>query len=69
MDLTLDTTYFLMLGGTLEIGTVEHPYLNKAVVTLHGDRYDTIHLPQVGTKMIAAMNSQRTRMNRPCVIR
>jgi hypothetical protein len=55
-DLTLDSTYIYVLGGLLEIGTPEDPFLNKATITLHGDRYETIHLPRSGAKMIGAMN-------------
>ena len=55
-DLTLDVWYFLMLGGSLEIGTEAEPFLQKATITLHGDRYTSIVLPDVGSKMLVAYN-------------
>lgn len=56
VDLTLDLSYFLMLGGSLEVGTEEDPFMQHATITLHGDRYKSIVLPDVGSKMLVAYN-------------
>eukprot|EP00039_Didymoeca_costata_P018192 m.332487 g.332487 ORF g.332487 m.332487 type:complete len:4620 (+) comp16956_c0_seq1:136-13995(+) len=52
-DLNLDATYIFVFGGTLEIGTEEEPFLNKATITLHGDRRKTPELPFIGSKVLA----------------
>ena len=38
-----------------QVGTASAPYLNRAVITLHGDRYKSIELPMVGAKCLAGM--------------
>ena len=53
-DLALDAWYILVEGGTFEIGSEEKPFLNKATITVHGDRYANIALPDVGAKCFAA---------------
>jgi hypothetical protein len=55
-DLTLDATYVWVHGGTLEIGTEAEPFVNKATVTLHGDRWKDIELPHIGAKVLAVMD-------------
>ena len=52
--LTLDATYILVEGGVLEVGTPDAPFTHPATITLHGDRYDTIALPDVGAKCLVA---------------
>ena len=55
-NLTLDVWYFLMLGGSLEVGTEAEPFEQFATITLHGDRYTNLVLPDVGSKMLVAYN-------------
>lgn len=45
-----------MAGGELRVGLEEEPFLHKATITLHGDRWSTIELPFVGAKMLAVTN-------------
>eukprot|EP00607_Mallomonas_marina_P005433 CAMPEP_0182439766 /NCGR_PEP_ID=MMETSP1167-20130531/86632_1 /TAXON_ID=2988 /ORGANISM="Mallomonas Sp, Strain CCMP3275" /LENGTH=3836 /DNA_ID=CAMNT_0024633535 /DNA_START=462 /DNA_END=11972 /DNA_ORIENTATION=- len=52
-DITLDSTYIFVKGGILQIGTHEAPYERQATITLHGDRYKTIELPHIGSKVLA----------------
>lgn len=52
-DLNLDATYILVYGGTFEVGTEDEPFMEKATITLHGDRRTTIELPFVGGKVLA----------------
>lgn len=54
IDINLDVNYFTMRNGTFQIGSEAKPYLNRAVVTLHGSKYDK-QLPAVGSKMIAVI--------------
>jgi hypothetical protein len=37
----------------LKIGTEEEPFEHRAVVTVHGDRYKDIEIPQIGAKCLA----------------
>jgi len=53
IEILLYSYYIFILGGYLEIGTVEHPYESQVVITCHGDRYNTIEMPVIGNKMIA----------------
>jgi len=55
-DLAVNATYIFVPGGKMEIGTEDEPFLQKATITLHGDRFDTIELPHVGSKMLAVSN-------------
>ena len=50
--LTLDAYYIWVNGGTFTIGTEAQPMMNKATVTLHGDREYTIELPHIGSKVL-----------------
>ena len=52
-DLNLDATYILVQGGVFEVGTEDEPFMNKATITLHGDRRKTIELPFIGSKVLA----------------
>jgi len=52
-DLKLDATYIWISGGTFWVGSEEAPFLNQATITLHGDRWHTIELPVIGSKMLA----------------
>jgi hypothetical protein len=55
-NISLEATYILVQGGALEIGTEEEPFMQNATITAHGDRYDTIELPYVGSKMVSVIN-------------
>lgn len=55
-DLTFDASYILVHGGRLEVGTEAQPFTNKLTITLHGDRYKSIEIPEVGAKCLAVMN-------------
>lgn len=55
-DLTFDATYIFVHGGRFEIGTEGEPFLNKVTITLHGDRWETISLPDFGSKVLAVMD-------------
>jgi hypothetical protein len=37
----------------LQLGTADEPYEQNATITLHGDRYTTIEIPNIGAKCIA----------------
>jgi hypothetical protein len=50
---SIDATYIFVYGGLLQAGTAEQPYEQSAVITLHGDRYKSVELPNIGVKMIA----------------
>ena len=52
-DLTLDSSYIFVLGGYMECGTESKPFERSAVITLHGDRYKTIEVPPIGSKVLA----------------
>ena len=55
-DLTFDANYILIQGGRLQAGTESAPFLNKLTITLHGTRYGSIEIPDVGAKALAVMN-------------
>lgn len=55
-DLALNATYIWVAGGHLSIGTETAPFLQRATVTLYGDRWDTIELPHIGSKMLVVTN-------------
>ncbi|CAE8614080.1 unnamed protein product [Polarella glacialis] len=59
-DIHLQATYIWVKGGTMEIGTESKPFLKKATITLHGDKYTTIRLPVIGGKVLAVSNEQFT---------
>jgi hypothetical protein len=48
-------TYIVIYGGRMEVGTEAEPFLNHLNITLYGDRYDTIEIPEAGAKGIAVM--------------
>jgi hypothetical protein len=48
----LNARYITVVGGTLQIGSEEKPYKNKATITLHGTPTDT-ELPMYGAKVLA----------------
>jgi hypothetical protein len=56
MDLNFDATYIWVAGGHLLVGTEETPFLQQATITLHGERWNTIELPFIGSKMLAVTN-------------
>ena len=52
-DVSIDSTYILLLGGLMQVGTEDQPFEKSAVITLHGDRFTTIEIPVVGSKCLA----------------
>lgn len=50
--ISLESNYIYVFGGVLEIGTEEKPYLSKATITLHGDRFTSIEIPNIGSKVL-----------------
>jgi len=46
-----DARYIFLNGGTMEVGTEEHPYTSKLTITMHGTVYDP-YLPIYGNKVI-----------------
>jgi len=59
-DIHLQATYIWVKGGTMEIGTEQKPFLHRALITLHGQKYETIRLPVIGGKVLAVSNTQFT---------
>ena len=55
-DLTFNATYIWVAGGSFSVGTEDDPFLQRATITLHGDRWYTIELPFIGSKMLAVTN-------------
>ena len=55
-DLNFNATYIWVAGGTFQIGTEERPFTHKATITLFGDRWNTIELPFIGSKVLAVTN-------------
>jgi hypothetical protein len=55
-DLTFDAHYILVNGGKFLVGTEDVPFTNNLTITLHGDRYGSIEIPEVGAKVLAVMN-------------
>ncbi|XP_064089363.1 fibrocystin-L-like [Macrobrachium nipponense] len=55
-ELILRSKYILIVdGGSLSIGSEEEPFLNNAVIELHGNTQD-IELPLYGAKVLAVRN-------------
>ncbi|KAA0165290.1 hypothetical protein FNF31_01943 [Cafeteria roenbergensis] len=52
-DLTFNASYVWINGGRLEIGTEAEPFLQKATITMHGDRWKDVELPNIGAKVLA----------------
>lgn len=52
-DVSIDSYYIFILGGYFEVGTEEEPFERNAVITLHGDRYNSIEIPMIGSKTLA----------------
>lgn len=57
-DLELHAEYIWVQGGLLEVGTEQEPFMNKATITLYGDRWNSIGLPRLGSKCIVASNGR-----------
>jgi len=51
-DLHLQSEYIYVQGGQLQVGTETRPFLNKATITLHGDRWKSVELPHYGSKVL-----------------
>jgi len=56
-DLNFDATYIWISGGHLSVGSEEVPFLHRATITLHGDRWWTIELPFIGCKNLVVTNA------------
>ena len=52
-DLMLNATYIWIAGGSFYVGSEAAPFQHQATITLHGDRWNTIELPVIGSKMLA----------------
>ncbi len=59
-DLSMNASYIFVNGGKMQIGTEEEPFLNKVVITLHGDRVADVEIPHVGSKVLAVSNRMYT---------
>lgn len=53
IDLNMNATYILVYGGALQVGTHDEPFPGNVAITLHGDRYDTVEIPNFGSKVLA----------------
>lgn len=49
---TFDCSHILVKEGYLEIGTEEHPYTSRLIITMHGKEFEQ-PLPTFGNKVIA----------------
>ena len=58
-SINIDSYYIFILGGYLEVGTVDRPVEGNVTITLHGDRYKTIEIPMIGNKFIAVASKGR----------
>jgi len=56
-DLALDASYILIKGGRFEVGTEDEPFVQNAVITLHGDRYESVEIPHAGAKCLAVRDA------------
>jgi hypothetical protein len=63
-DLTVNATYFFVSGGRVEIGTEKDPFLQNVVITLHGDRWKDVEIPNVGSKVLAVSDATFTNLVR-----
>eukprot|EP00051_Salpingoeca_urceolata_P019992 m.295984 g.295984 ORF g.295984 m.295984 type:complete len:3942 (+) comp19518_c0_seq1:299-12124(+) len=59
-DIDFCAHYILVQGGTLEVGTEEEPFLQRAVITLRGDKYDDVEIPHIGSKVLAVQDATFT---------
>ena len=55
-DLSMDASYVMIQGGTMEVGTEDDPFTHRATITLHGDRFKNVEIPHVGAKVLAVMD-------------
>lgn len=55
-DLTFDASYIMVHGGAFNVGSEAQPFLNKLTITLHGDRWTSVELPDLGAKVLGVMN-------------
>jgi plastocyanin len=53
VPLNLNATYIIVYGGALQVGTHDEPFEGDAAITLHGDRWDTVEIPNFGSKVLA----------------
>ncbi len=62
--MTVNATYFFVSGGRVEIGTEKDPFLQSVVITLHGDRWKDVEIPNVGSKVLAVSDATFTNLVR-----
>ena len=55
--LTFDASYILVQGGRFEVGSEAVPFASRLTITLHGDRYTSIEVPDVGAKGLTVTNA------------
>lgn len=55
-DLAFNASYIFVHGGALEVGSEAAPFMNKLTITLHGDRYTSVEIPNLGAKVLGVMN-------------
>lgn len=51
-DINVDAYYIYIRGGRFQMGTHEEPYEMNGVITLHGDRFKSIEIPHLGSKVL-----------------
>lgn len=56
VDVNIDAYYIFIHGGLLQAGTAEEPHEKHVNITLHGDRYTTVEIPMIGSKVLAVAN-------------
>ena len=66
-DLMFDANCIFIHGGVFSVGSEAQPFRNQLTVTLHGDRYSSIEIPTIGTKCLAAMDTEPTAAGDPAV--
>lgn len=55
--LELHASYIWVQGGKFEIGTEAEPFLNRATITLYGDRWNSVSIPHLGAKVFAVSDN------------
>ncbi len=56
----MNATYIFVSGGRFEVGTEAEPFTQRAVITLHGDRWKDVELPNLGSKVLAVTDATFT---------
>ena len=55
-DLSFNASYIYVQGGRFEVGSEATPFTHKLVITLHGDRFTSVEIPDIGAKVLAVSN-------------